>query len=422
MAAGATYVPIATTTLGSAAASYTFTSIPQTYTDLVLVTTVNTSTSTGINIQFNGDTGTNYSCTRMYSGPSSDKIANTTNSLYSWTANNNSSYQFHIMNYSNTNVYKTFLGRMTDINNNTGAYVSLWRNTSAITSLNFFGSSNFTAGSTFTLYGVAASDNSVTPKATGGTITADVGYIYHTFTSSGTFTPSQALTADVLVVAGGGGGGSIGGGGGAGGVVYNASQSLTSGTGYTCTVGSGGSHSTIGGNSAFTGLTTAVGGGRGGDVNTNNAGTGGSGGGGGRSSTAGTLAGGSATSGQGNAGGTGNQITGFPSGGGGGAGSVGTNGAVNQSGAGGAGLNTYSSWLSTTGFGSSGYIAGGGGGMGDGGALIQGAGGLGGGGVGEQGTTPAGNGLANSGSGGGGWTSYSTGIGGSGLIIVRYAN
>jgi len=156
MAAGATYVPIATTTLGSAASSYTFSSIPQTYTDLVLVATVNTSTNTSINIQFNGDTGTNYSCTRMYSGPGSDRIANTANSLYSWTAFNNSSYQFHIMNYSNTNVYKTFLGRMSDINNNAGAIASLWRNTSAITSLNFFGTSNFTAGSTFTLYGIAS--------------------------------------------------------------------------------------------------------------------------------------------------------------------------------------------------------------------------------------------------------------------------
>ena len=156
MAAGATYVPIQTQTLGSAVTTINFTSIPQTYTDLVLVVNVLTATNTSINIQFNGDTGSNYSCTRAYSGYGSDRISNTTNSLYSWTAFNNSSYQFHIQNYSNNTTYKSFLGRMSDVGNNAGMYVSLWRSTAAITSLNFFGSSNFTTGTTATLYGIAA--------------------------------------------------------------------------------------------------------------------------------------------------------------------------------------------------------------------------------------------------------------------------
>jgi len=47
--------------------------------------------------------------------------------------------------------------------------------------------------------------------ATGGTITYYNNYIVHTFTSSGTFTPTSNLTADYLVVAGGGGGGGDGG-------------------------------------------------------------------------------------------------------------------------------------------------------------------------------------------------------------------
>ena len=42
--------------------------------------------------------------------------------------------------------------------------------------------------------------------ATGGTITIDGNYKVHTFTSSGTFTPSITGTVDYLVVAGGGGG------------------------------------------------------------------------------------------------------------------------------------------------------------------------------------------------------------------------
>ena len=68
MAAGNTYTPIATTTLGSAASSYTFSSIPGTYTDLVLVVSGKYSTgttgTTTVQIQVGNtslDTGANYS-------------------------------------------------------------------------------------------------------------------------------------------------------------------------------------------------------------------------------------------------------------------------------------------------------------------------------------------------------------------------
>ena len=44
-------------------------------------------------------------------------------------------------------------------------------------------------------------------SATGGTITTDGNYKVHSFTSSGTFTPSGSGNVEVLVVAGGGGGG-----------------------------------------------------------------------------------------------------------------------------------------------------------------------------------------------------------------------
>ena len=44
-------------------------------------------------------------------------------------------------------------------------------------------------------------------KATGGTVTSDSTYWYHTFTSNGTFVPNQSLSVEYLIVAGGGGGG-----------------------------------------------------------------------------------------------------------------------------------------------------------------------------------------------------------------------
>jgi hypothetical protein len=155
-----------------------------------------------------------------------------------------------------------------------------------------------------TSYGVSsdnsAASNSVTPAvpfaATGGTITTPGdGYKYHTFTGGGTFavTSGSQPAAVVLVVAGGGGGGwspgpQVAGGGGAGGVIYSpVAFSPTGGNGsgsYTVTVGGGGAGSpsgsgTNGSDSSFIGLTTAIGGGRGGGAPNQPGGPGGSGGG-----------------------------------------------------------------------------------------------------------------------------------------------
>jgi hypothetical protein len=279
---------------------------------------------------------------------------------------------------------------------------------------------------------IASSGGAAGPKATGGTVTDDGTYWYHTFTSSGTFTPLASLTADCLVIAGGGGGGgtNIGGGGGAGGLLYSASQSLSV-TPYTVTIGAGGVGSTTlaakglnGSNSQFGSITASVGGGGGGSSLNGPGASGGSGGGG--SNSAGST-GGSPTSGQGYAGGTSDDNTMYPAGGGGGSGAVGTNGnGTNNARAGGSGLNTYSSFASATSTGASGYYAGGGasGALTPSGSLIttrtNGGGGF------NSSTIANANGLVNTGSGAagfsfdGGATTYPAGTGGSGICIVRY--
>jgi hypothetical protein len=63
-----TYEPIATTTLGSAAASVTFSTISGAYTDLVLVMSIRGSSDieSDIGMQLNSDTGSNYSMQRIY--------------------------------------------------------------------------------------------------------------------------------------------------------------------------------------------------------------------------------------------------------------------------------------------------------------------------------------------------------------------
>jgi hypothetical protein len=155
-----TYEPIATTTLGSAAASVTFSSITGTYTDLVLVCNYQLSTNDNFLIlQFNSDTGSNYSNTNLF-GDGSTATSNRNSSVTAVRAGFYGSAQsnaiVNIMNYSNSTTYKTAVSR-----DNTNTFVvsrvNLWRNTAAITSIVITTASpNLTSGSTFTLYGIKA--------------------------------------------------------------------------------------------------------------------------------------------------------------------------------------------------------------------------------------------------------------------------
>lgn len=434
-----TYIALASQTIGTAVSSVTFSGISQAYTDLVLVVTNVPSGSLGqdIKVNFNGDASTNYSRTYLLGSGSAGSSGRSTSAAY-WAPSgsyNNENIVFNFMNYSNTTTNKVFIGKTAAPGDYYAATVGLWRSTAAITSIVFtLGGGSFGVGSTFNLYGIAAS--SVGAKATGGIIYQDASYFYHVFSGNGTFTPTQSISADVLVVAGGGGG-AIG-GGGAGGVFYASSQSLTA-TGYTCTVGgpgtagNGTSPGTGGGNgtnSTFGSLTAAVGGGGAGaeaGVAYPNAGaSGGSGGSGnpGGSSTQ-TSTGGT---GYGFAGATSNTYTtpNYARGGGGGAGAVGNPSTSGSTpGGGGNGISTYSSILAATGIGENVngvyYIAGGGGGSTYNGTGTS-AGGYGGGGRGVVASSPGVSGLTNTGGGGGGTgTGQTSGAGGSGVIIVRYA-
>jgi hypothetical protein len=166
MPAGNTYESIATQTLGSAAASVTFSSIPSTYTDLVLITQGSVSASgASIYLEINGDTASNYSFTYIYGSGSAAASARATNNSTGIDAlGYNSGFSTgqlmtinHFMNYSNTTTNKTVLCRGSDAGSEVGATVGLWRNTSAITSIKVKNTgSNFTVGHTFSLYGIKA--------------------------------------------------------------------------------------------------------------------------------------------------------------------------------------------------------------------------------------------------------------------------
>jgi hypothetical protein len=155
----ATYTPIASITLGADAASVTFSSIPQTYTDLVLIMNGYTA-SDYVYYQLNGDTAANYSRTHLFGNGSTATSNRLTGqgALFSAIGVIASPGQgiSHIMNYANTTTNKTVLNRGNYASGYVGMQVGLWRSTAAITSIQIFegGSGNLVAGTTFDLYGI----------------------------------------------------------------------------------------------------------------------------------------------------------------------------------------------------------------------------------------------------------------------------
>jgi len=164
------YDSLATVTLSSAASSITFAGIPSGYKHLQLRAighwsgTANTYANG--QMQFNGDTGSNYAYHRLYgngSAASADASTSTTKINTPWFpddtyTNNFGTIIVDILDYANTNKYKTvrslggFDGNGTGL---LGLISGVWMNTSAITSLSFsLPSYNLVTYSQFALYGV----------------------------------------------------------------------------------------------------------------------------------------------------------------------------------------------------------------------------------------------------------------------------
>jgi hypothetical protein len=163
----ATYDRIATTTLGSASNSVTFSSISGSYTDIFAIVSMPASGVVTTAIRFNGDTGTNYSTTLLVGSGGGSGSYRESNKSYGVTGGlvsglgANSNFIVQINNYSNTTTYKTSLTRSNSATNNeVGANVITWRSTSAITSISFIdyagGANTYPTGSTFALYGIKA--------------------------------------------------------------------------------------------------------------------------------------------------------------------------------------------------------------------------------------------------------------------------
>ena len=161
-----TYTPLATLTLSASAASVTFSSISQAYRDLVLVVQLKSSAVANVYVRPNSDATTaNYSQVYMGgSGTAAYSASATSNPGFMLTglsnpdATNLWNAKLDLMDYSATDKHKTALVRADDASEGTLAQASRWASTAAVTSLVITTNTatTWSAGSTFSLYGIAA--------------------------------------------------------------------------------------------------------------------------------------------------------------------------------------------------------------------------------------------------------------------------
>jgi hypothetical protein len=165
------YESIATVTVGSAVSSVTFSSVPSTFTHLQ-IRSISRSSAAGsgrliTQIQFNSDTASNYSLHDLYGNGTSALASATASTTYAYVginpangaiANNFGAAVVDILDYANTNKFKTTRSLNGVDNNGDGVVIftsGAWRSTSAISSITLTcATGNFMQYSTFELYGI----------------------------------------------------------------------------------------------------------------------------------------------------------------------------------------------------------------------------------------------------------------------------
>ena len=165
------YESIQTVTVGTATSTITFSSIPATYTHLQIRGMLNgtaAGTYNNVRMGFNADSGTNYSTHIIYGDGTTTGALSEANGTRIYgqiliTQASTSSYVgigvIDILDYANTNKYKTTKSLNGLEMNGSGSVIEFgsgnWRNTNAITSIEFVtASGNFNVGSTLSLYGI----------------------------------------------------------------------------------------------------------------------------------------------------------------------------------------------------------------------------------------------------------------------------
>ncbi len=160
-----TYTALAHTTLSNSSSQVIFSSIPNTYKDLIItVRAKNNGSGTVTRWQFNSDTGANYSI-QMVTGEQNAVVAIRSSTTWiephyysdldnSWS----SSLMFQILDYSATNKNKSCLIRNAQVATERGALMAAarWGSNNAINSIRIFlNTGAFDTGSSFALYGIS---------------------------------------------------------------------------------------------------------------------------------------------------------------------------------------------------------------------------------------------------------------------------
>lgn len=161
-----TYIALANTTLSGTASNVTFSSIPSTYRDLVVVINATQSGTNGyLEMQVNNATGANYNWVSMFgrsNGGYSSAAVNQTAVQPSSHSQGTQPFNtiIHLMDYSATDKHKVGLIRHNQYDNSltselVRADVFRWANTAAVSSITILGrTQTFASGSNFALYGI----------------------------------------------------------------------------------------------------------------------------------------------------------------------------------------------------------------------------------------------------------------------------
>jgi hypothetical protein len=157
-----TYTPLANVTLGSSAASVTFSSIPATYRDLIVVIDGKSGTTTNADVRLrpNNDSG-NATRVFMFGDGSTTSSQAFTDAIFVATLppsnSTNASAMAQIMDYPATDKHKTILQRSAVASQFVSANAARWASTSAITSIVLMVTTeSMGAGTTLSLYGISA--------------------------------------------------------------------------------------------------------------------------------------------------------------------------------------------------------------------------------------------------------------------------
>jgi hypothetical protein len=151
-----TYIPLATLVLTGNDGVVSFTNIPSTYKDLRLVAVPKGNEVNSATIAING-VNTGYTRVRTYATSSSGSDLGTNNAEFFFTTTNWAVVIYDFLDYSATDRHKVWLSRSSEAERYVAATAYRYASNSAISSITLTSNPSFawTAGATFSLYGIA---------------------------------------------------------------------------------------------------------------------------------------------------------------------------------------------------------------------------------------------------------------------------